>query len=69
MTLATYKVEHDLAQQHVLECAECTWVVLSAEVLERLVEVGVCGGVVLVFCVQNTGLKIQTCLEVWWTVY
>ena len=56
MTLATYKVEHDLAQQHVLECAECTWVVLSAEVLERLVEVGVCGGVVLVFRVQNTGL-------------
>ena len=69
MTLATYKVEHDLAQQHVLECAECTWVVLSAEVLERLVEVGVSGGVVLVFRVEDTGLKVETCLELGRAVY
>ena len=52
----TYQVEHDLAKKHIFQRAECTWVVLSAEVFERLVEAGVCGGVVLVFCVQNTGL-------------
>lgn len=45
---ATYQVQHDFAKKHVLERAECTRVVLCAQVLERLVEVGVCGRVVLV---------------------
>ena len=60
-----YQIEHDLAEQHVLEREERLRVVLLREVLERLVEVRVCGDVVLVFRVEDTGLEVELRLEVW----
>ena len=59
----TYKVQHDLAEKHVLERAECARIVLRAQVLERLVEVRVCGGVVFVFGVEDAGLEVERGLE------
>ena len=66
---ATYQVKHDFAKQHVLERSERTWIVLRAQVLKRLIEVGICGRVVLVLCVEDTGLEIEAGLEVWRAVY
>ena len=65
----THKVEHDLAEQHVLERKKGLRVVLLRQVLERLVEVRVCGDVVLVFRMEDTGLKVETCLELGRAVY
>ena len=64
----THQVQHDLAEEHVLQCAERARVVLCTETLEGLVEVGVCSRIVLVLCVKDTRLQIQSCLQVWWAV-
>ena len=66
---ATYQVKHDFAKQHVLERSERTWIVLRAQVLKRLIEVGICGRVVLVLSVQDTRLKVETRLQLWRAIY
>ena len=65
----TYEVEHDFAEEHVLQSEEGVGVILRAHVLEGLKEVRVCGRVVLVFRVEDTGLQVELGLEVWWAVY
>ena len=66
---ATYEVEHDFAEQHVLEGSERFWIVLCAEVLKCLVEVGICSCVIFVLSMQDTGLEVKSRLEMWWAVY
>lgn len=65
----THQIQHNLTQQHVLQRPQRPLpIILPAEVLERLEEIRICGGVVLVFGVQDTGLEIQLGLEVWGAV-
>lgn len=52
----TYEVQHDLAEQHVLERRKRLRVVLRREVLECLEEVRVRGLVVFILGVQDAGL-------------
>ena len=43
-----HQVEHYFAKEHVFERAECGWIVLGTQVLERLIEIRVGSRVVLV---------------------
>ena len=53
-------VEHNLGQQHVLECPQGRIVLHTAVLLERLVEVGERRlEVLLLGGVQDTGLQVQ----------
>lgn len=63
------KVQHDLAQQHVLQRGGGLGrLVLRVVAVQRLDEVGEGGVEVLVFGVQHAGLHVQACLEEGWGV-
>lgn len=64
-----HQVQHNLTQKHVLQRAQCAIVALGTEVLEGLEEVGVGGGIILVFGVEDTGLEVERGLEVGRAVY
>ena len=64
----THQVEHNFAKKHILQRAQRVRIILRAQILERLKEVGVSRRVVFVFRVEDAGLQVELGLEVWWAV-
>lgn len=63
-----YIIEHDFAQQHVLERHHCARILLGCVALERFIEVRVGRLEVFLLSMQNARLQVECSLKNWRTV-